>query len=52
MKKTIFTAFVFILTISVSNAKISEKDYFSIFQKYNVKDKNIVQNIINICLIY
>ena len=50
MKKIIFTAFVFILSISVSNAKISQKNYFSIFQKYNVKDRNTVQKIINICV--
>ncbi len=41
-------AFIFITTIA--EAKISQKKYFSIFQKYNVSDNNTVQGIINTCV--
>ena len=51
MKNKIFyitVAFIFITTIA--EAKISQKKYFSIFQKYNVSDNNTVQGIINTCV--
>ena len=39
-----------ILFLNVAEAKISQKDYFKIFQKYNVRDNNTVQSIIDTCV--
>ncbi len=51
MKKLFnLTLIFFVLLIVNSNAKISQKNYFAIFSKYDVKDRNTVQKIINKCV--
>lgn len=45
----IFFISVIFLTSSV-NAKISQKDYVSIFTQYGVKDRNFIQPVINKCI--
>ena len=43
-----------LFSTSIANSKygaqISEKDYFSIFNKYGIKNRDTVQNIINKCI--
>ena len=41
---------IIIFISSEANAIISEKEYFSIFSKYNLKNKNTVQKIISQCV--
>ena len=44
MKNKIFyLTVIFIFITTLAEAKISQKKYFSIFQKYNVTDNNTVQ---------
>ena len=51
MKNRIFYLTVILIFITtLAEAKISQKKYFSIFQKYNVTDNNTVQGIINTCI--
>ena len=48
--KIFYFTVIFIFITSIAEAKISQKKYFSIFQKYNVNDNNTVQRIINVCV--
>ncbi|MFL2886813.1 MAG: hypothetical protein ACJZ4H_02255, partial [Candidatus Pelagibacter sp.] len=55
MIRALFIIISFILfSTSIANSKygaqISQKDYFSIFNKYGIKNRDSVQNIINKCI--
>ena len=41
---------ILLFVSSQANAKISEKDYLSIFSKYKLKNQNTIQTIINQCV--
>ena len=51
MKIVRYIIFLLVIFVTTSiNAKISQKDYVSIFTQYGVKDKNFIQPVINKCI--
>ena len=51
MLKFISTIFFLLILFPLnSNAKILEKDYVAIFTKYKIKNRDVVQRIINKCI--
>ena len=50
MKKYFIALVIIIIFSSKVNSEILQKDYVAIFQKYQIKNRDVAQNIINKCI--
>ena len=51
MKNLLITFIIFLIFFSTkSSSEILQKDYLAIFDKYKIKNRDVAQNIINICI--